>query len=279
MATFQTRDGICLHYTETGQGLPVLAIPGLTRNSTDFNHVAPHLEGLRLIRIDLRGRGLSEWASPETYTVVQETSDVLDLLDHLGLEKTAVLGTSRGGLIAMYMAFAHKERLSGALLNDIGPKIEASGLRIISSHVGKNPAQKTYDEAAEARAKLWNGFRNVPMSRWRAEVEQHYRETPNGLAIRYDPRLGESFSQDFNGEVPTAWPLFDALEGLPTALLRGETSDILSRETAKEMKSRRPDLIYGEVEGRGHVPFLDEPQSLEVIDDWIEALQRTCRAS
>lgn len=279
MATFQTSDGVCIHYTDTGTGLPVLAIPGLTRNSSDFNHVAPHLEGIRLIRIDLRGRGLSEWASPSTYTVVKETADVIDLLNHLGIDRVAILGTSRGGLIAMYMAFAHKDRLLGALLNDIGPKIEASGLRIISSYVGKNPAQKTYDEAAEARAKLWKGFTNVPKSRWRAEVEQHYRETPQGLVVRYDPRLGEAFSTDFDGEVPTAWPLFEALEGLPTALLRGETSDILSKETASEMASRRPDLIYAEVKGRGHVPFLDEPEALDVIDDWIDALQKVYHAS
>lgn len=279
MATFQTSDGLCINYTETGTGLPVLAIPGLTRNSTDFNHVAPHLEGVRLIRIDLRGRGLSEWAAPETYTVLQETADVLDLLDHLGIDKVAILGTSRGGLIAMYMALAHKDRLLGALLNDIGPKIEASGLRVISGYVGKNPVQSTYDEAALARSKLWKGFSNVPMSRWRAEVEQHYRETPQGLVVRYDPRLGDAFTADFDGEVPTAWPMFDALEGLPTALLRGETSDILSKDTAQEMTKRRPDLIYSEVKGRGHVPFLDEPEALEVIDDWIDALQRVYRAS
>lgn len=279
MATFQTSDGLCINYTETGTGLPVLAIPGLTRNSTDFNHVAPHLEGVRLIRIDLRGRGLSEWAAPETYTVLQETADVLDLLDHLGIDKVAILGTSRGGLIAMYMALAHKDRLLGALLNDIGPKIEASGLRVISGYVGKNPVQSTYDEAALARSKLWKGFSNVPMSRWRAEVEQHYRETPQGLVVRYDPRLGDAFTADFDGEVPTAWPMFDALEGLPTALLRGETSDILSKDTAQEMAKRRPDLIYSEVKGRGHVPFLDEPEALEVIDDWIDALQRIYRAS
>lgn len=279
MATFQTSDGLCINYTETGTGLPVLAIPGLTRNSTDFNHVAPHLEGVRLIRIDLRGRGLSEWAAPETYTVLQETADVLDLLDHLGIDKVAILGTSRGGLIAMYMALARKDRLLGALLNDIGPKIEASGLRVISGYVGKNPVQSTYDEAALARSKLWKGFSNVPMSRWRAEVEQHYRETPQGLVVRYDPRLGDAFTADFDGEVPTAWPMFDALEGLPTALLRGETSDILSKDTAQEMTKRRPDLIYSEVKGRGHVPFLDEPEALEVIDDWIDALQRIYRAS
>lgn len=279
MATFQTSDGLCINYTETGTGLPVLAIPGLTRNSTDFNHVAPHLEGVRLIRIDLRGRGLSEWAAPETYTVLQETADVLDLLDHLGIDKVAILGTSRGGLIAMYMALARKDRLLGALLNDIGPKIEASGLRVISGYVGKNPVQSTYDEAALARSKLWKGFSNVPMSRWRAEVEQHYRETPQGLVVRYDPRLGDAFTADFDGEVPTAWPMFDALEGLPTALLRGETSDILSKDTAQEMTKRRPDLIYSEVKGRGHVPFLDEPEALEVIDDWIDALQRVYRAS
>lgn len=273
MATFYTTDGICLHFTDEGKGLPVLAIPGLTRNGTDFNHVAPHLEGVRLIRIDLRGRGMSEWASPNTYTVIQEASDVIDLLNHLGIEKVAILGTSRGGLIAMYMALVHKNRLLGALLNDIGPKIEETGLKIIADFIGKNPPQKTFEEAAESRALYWKAFKNVPMSRWKAEVQQHYRETPQGLFNRYDPRLREGFIESLKGDLPAVWPMFDALEGLPTALLRGDGSDILSVETVEEMRKRRPDLFYAEVQGRGHVPFLDEPESLDVVDDWIEALK------
>ena len=171
MPEFRTRDGISLHYTDEGRGLPVLALAGLTRNGADFNHVAPHLAGVRLIRLDSRGRGQSDHADPDTYTIPQEAADVVALLDHLGLDKVAILGTSRGGLIAMLLAFTDKDRLLGVALNDIGPEIDPAGLKAIEHYVGRRPSQPTYDAAAEARARLMTAFADVPLSRWRAEVE------------------------------------------------------------------------------------------------------------
>ncbi len=157
MPSFTSADGLTLHYTDEGKGLPVIALAGLTRNGADFDHVAPHLP-VRLIRPDYRGRGQSDWADPATYTIPQEAADVLALMDHLGLEKAAILGTSRGGLIAMMLAATAKDRLLGVALNDIGPEIAAKGLDVIKDYIGRNPAQKTYAEAAEARAKLWTHF-------------------------------------------------------------------------------------------------------------------------
>ncbi len=97
MRKFKAADGVEIAYRDEGEGLPVLALSGLTRNSNDFNFVAPHLSGVRLIRMDYRGRGQSDWAPHTTYTVPQEAADTLALLDHLGIEKAAILGTSRGG--------------------------------------------------------------------------------------------------------------------------------------------------------------------------------------
>lgn len=97
MPHFTTADGLSLYYSDEGEGVPVLCLAGLTRNSRDFDFVAPHLSGVRLIRMDYRGRGRSDRASHTTYTVPQEAADALALLDHLGLEKAAILGTSRGG--------------------------------------------------------------------------------------------------------------------------------------------------------------------------------------
>ncbi len=61
------------------------------------------------------------------------------------------------------------------------------------------------------------------------------------------------------------WPLFDSLTGLPTAVIRGANSDILSAETFARMRARRPDLIASEVPDRGHVPFLDEPEAVQAV--------------
>lgn len=274
MPRFQSTDGASLHYTDDGAGLPVIALAGLTRNGGDFDHVAPHLPEVRLLRLDARGRGQSDFTGPKTYNVWQEAKDVVALLDHLGLPRAAVLGTSRGGLVGMVLATTAKDRLLGVALNDVGPVIEAKGLGVIAGYLGRRPVQKTWAEAASARAAQWTGFRDVPHDRWLHEVRNHYEETPEGLHLRYDPRLREAFLPPEGGEFPALWPFFDSLDGLPVAVVRGETSDILSRETLREMQRRRPDLIVANVPGRGHVPFLDEPESLEALRTWIAL----CRA-
>lgn len=272
MPHFTASDGTLLYYTDAGQGLPVIALAGLTRNGADFDHVAPHLP-VRLIRLDYRGRGQSEWADPATYTIPEEAADVLALMDHLGLEKAAILGTSRGGLIAMLLAATAKDRLLGVALNDIGPVIANKGLEVIKGYLGRNPAQKTYAEAAQARATLWTHFEGVPMDRWLAEVQAHYAQTPDGLAIRYDPKLRDAVLDAGAQPAPDLWPLFDALAGLPLALIRGANSDLLSLQTADEMARRRPDMIRADVPGRGHVPFLDESEALDALHLWLEKLQ------
>lgn len=273
MSKFTTIDGTSLHYTDEGEGLPVLCLAGLTRNGSDFDYVAPHLNNVRLIRMDYRGRGQSDWADHTTYTLPQEGQDALALLDHLGIEKAAILGTSRGGIIAMGLAATVKNRLLGVCLNDIGPDIAASGLEAIKNYLGRRPSFKTMSEAATQRAKLMVGFDNVPEERWRAEAEKHYLVKPDGLDINYDPKLRDAVLSGPQNLNPDLWPFFDALDGLPLALIRGTNSDLLSAETAEKMCERRPDMLFAESPDRGHVPFLDEPASLLVIKTWLGEMQ------
>lgn len=272
MPLYRSTDGLNLHYTDEGSGPPLLCLPGLTRNGHDFDHVAPHLGGFRLIRPDYRGRGLSDWADPASYTIPQEAQDILALMDHLGLERAAILGTSRGGLIAMVLGAIAAARITAVAFVDIGPVIEEAGLDVIKGYLGKTPPQKTWEEAAAARARLWTRFEGVPMDRWRAEVRAHYDQTPEGLVLRYDPRLRDAVLGAGAQPAPDLWPLYDALAGKPLALIRGVNSDLLSKATAEEMARRCPDLIRAEVPGRGHVPFLDEPEALAALQEW-SALQ------
>ena len=273
MPDFTAKDGTRLHYMDEGTGIPVLCLAGLTRNSHDFDHVAPHLPTMmpvRLIRMDYRGRGQSDWADPTTYTIPQEAEDALALLDHLGLEKAAILGTSRGGLIAMLLAATAKDRLLGVALNDIGPDIAESGLDVIKTYIGRRPAQKTYAEAAQFRAMTWTHFKEVPLSRWLGEVQNHYVETPEGLDLRYDPKLRDAVLDGGAQPSPDLWPLYDAMIGLPLCLIRGENSDLLTEATADEMLRRRIDMIRADIPGRGHVPFLDEDLALDALHEWLE---------
>ncbi|HPE24444.1 alpha/beta fold hydrolase [Albidovulum sp.] len=269
---FTASDGARLAYRDEGAGLPVLCLAGLTRSSTDFDFLVPHLDGVRLIRADYRGRGGSDWTGAETYTIPREAQDALDLLDHLGIGQAAILGTSRGGLIGMALAATSRDRLSGLCLNDIGPVIERGGLDRICDYVGRNPAARTIDDLAARMPRTMPGFDGVSPERWTDFARQLYEETETGLAIRYDPALRESFLAGYRAPVADLWPLFDACAGLPLALIRGANSDLLSPETAAEMQRRRPDMIFADVPDRAHVPFLDETESLQAIRAWLELL-------
>ncbi|WP_066706332.1 alpha/beta fold hydrolase [Celeribacter ethanolicus] len=272
---FTTKDGLKLAYDIQGDGAPLLCLAGLTRNMDDFEPVVDHFaDRAQVIRLDSRGRGASDYDPAfMNYTIPQEAADALALLDHLGIDKAAILGTSRGGLIAMGLTAAAKHRLSGVLLNDIGPELDPSGLSHIMDYLGRPSAYKSFDDAAEKLPKaLGAQFPNVSHEQWRSYARRIWAEGERRLELRYDPKLRDAIeAQSVTGAVDL-WPFFDAFEDLPLALLRGENSNLLSRACVAEMQRRRPDMISAEVRDRGHVPFLDEPESLDVIARFLEAL-------
>jgi pimeloyl-ACP methyl ester carboxylesterase len=272
MPSFQTSDGLALHYTDEGTGTPLLCLAGLTRDGRDFDFVAPHLSHMRMIRLDYRGRGQSDWADPATYTPLIEARDVVELIDHLALPKVAILGTSRGGLIAMTLAATVKDRLLGVALNDVGPELNRAGLERISSYIGKRPAFKSYDALLEIWPDLAQGFYNVPTSRFREEITRLYTQGDTGLELTYDPALRTGVLAALDAELPDLWPMFEALAGLPLCALRGENSNLLAKTTFLKMQDRRPDMIAAEIPDRGHVPYLDEPESLTTLLKWTDLL-------
>ena len=270
MPQFTTPDGARIAYADQGTGLPLLCLPGLTRTMADFDYLAPHLPPLRLIRMDYRGRGGSDWTGAATYTVVQEAADVLAVLDHLSLAQVAILGTSRGGLIAMVLAAMAPARLLGVCFNDIGPVVERAGLERIGDYVGRNPTARTHAAMAKVLARS-PGFA-APAGRWLEEAQKHYVATPDGLRITYDPALRVSYLAGMAAPTVDLWPTFDALSGIPVALIRGANSDLLSQATANEAARRHPGLMFANVPDRAHIPFLDEPESLDVVRQFLGAL-------
>jgi len=139
----------------------------------------------------------------------------------------------------------------------------------ILDYLGHNPKYRTLDEAALDLPRVMDGFHNIPPARWLAEAARLWRETPDGLQINYDPRLRDAVLASADKLTPDLWPLFDTMAGLPLALLRGKNSNLLSPKTVAEMRRRRPDMLFGEVPDRAHIPLLDEPESLVVIRDFI----------
>ncbi len=273
MPRFRTSDGLSLHYQDEGRGAPVLCLAGLTRNAMDFNFLMPFLPDHRVIRLDYRGRGRSDFA-PDflSYSIAREALDVVELLDHLGLGRVALIGTSRGGLIAMLLAATHPDRLSAVVLNDIGPVLSGGGLERIIDYVGMEPAFADYDAAAIGLSALYaDSFPGVPVLRWRLQARMMWHEKPGGgLGLRYDPRLRDALiaqneATPEGGSDPDMWGLFDAAAALPLAVIRGANSDLLSAQTLAQMQARAPGMHAVTVPDRGHVPFLDEAESLAAI--------------
>lgn len=274
MPRFEVSDGLSLHYEDKGSGPPVLCLAGLTRNSGDFSFLADHMSHTRLIRLDYRGRGQSDYPDDyTTYNILREAQDAAELLDHLEIERVTLVGTSRGGLVGMALSACHQGRLNGAVLNDIGPEVAPAGLERIMDYVGKEPPLPDLETAAEAlKAGHEDKFPGVPLSRWRAQAELMWFEKPEGgLGLRYDARLRDALTgQAGAGEAADLWTLFDGLNDLPLAVIRGANSDLLALETVEKMQSRHSGLIVATVPDRGHVPFLDEPEALSAIDTLLE---------
>jgi pimeloyl-ACP methyl ester carboxylesterase len=256
---------------------PVVCLPGLTRNSRDFEPVFDLLEGRRrVVAMDLRGRGRSDRASdPSTYTPTTELQDVLTVLDHLQLERVALIGTSRGGIIGMAMAAVAKQRLVGLLLNDIGGQIEAASLQRIAERTGLPVHYANWDEAAEGFARSAVGFAPLPHEVWLKVVKRIYHESGVGIVENHDLALAKTLSPPEKiaaGKPAELWPLVPGLTGLPLALLRGEGSDLLSVATVERMQAMLPDIRVTKIPGRGHVPFLDEAESIAAIEDWLSQI-------
>lgn len=268
MPDFITSDGVRLHYTDQGSGESILCLAGLTRNSRDFAYLVPHLRAYRVICMDYRGRGNSDHpADFMSYNIMREGEDAIDLLNHLDIAKTTLIGTSRGGLIAMALSVAHPGRLARVVLNDIGPEVTDDGIARIMDYVGKTPPFADLNEAATALATgLGQDFPGVPLTRWREAADYMWEEVKGGLKLRYDPRLRDALiGQAGVGEAPDLWQLFDGMKDLPLATIRGANSDLFAQETLEKMQARRPDMITAIVPDRGHVPFLDEPEAVRAI--------------
>jgi len=264
---------------ERGEPLPVLCLSGLTRNSRDFESIAPRLSlTRRVICPDYRGRGRSQYAAdPKSYRPDVELDDVLLLLDALTIARVAVIGTSRGGIVAMVMAAKAKERLAGICFNDIGPHVDAAGLLRIRSYLGVAPRFTTWEQAAASIQATNPGFKNISDEGWLAFARRVFRDEDGVPKADYDLRLGEGFpgAEDIAaGKVADIWPMFDQTIPLTSVVLRGENSDLLSVETVAEMQRRHPALAAVTVKDRAHVPLLDESESIAAIESWLAAVDQ-----
>ena len=277
-------DGLKLHArdyagAEGPARLPVIAIHGLTRNSRDFETVAPYIAatGRRVLALDVRGRGLSDRdPRPMRYVPPTYAKDVLALMDQLGVARAVFLGTSMGGLITMAIALFRPKAIAGAILNDVGPEVSPVGLGRIASYVGKAAPVEDWAGAAAA-VKLTNeiAFPDRPQEFWDAFARRTHREDATGRPVLdYDPDISAPIrAAGPKALTPNLWPFFNRLaKRAPTLLVRGANSDLLAASTVEKMRRKHRGMGYAEIPGIGHAPMLDEPEAKAAILEFLERL-------
>lgn len=273
---FESQDGLKLYYRDFGAentGTPVICLPGLTRNSRDFEDLANYLsDRRRVITCDFRGRGYSEYDENwENYHPLTYVQDTWTLLEHLGIDKIIVVGTSLGGLCAMVMATTQGERVAGVVMNDIGPEINPAGLERVKEYTGRVPPVSSWDEAVAQSKEIYGEWLpELSDEDWKKMAWRAYRENENGVPhLDMDPTIGEAVRK-VGEQKGDPWALFDSLRDKPVTLLWGVMSDILTKDIIDKMTANKPDLNVVAVPNRGHVPLLDEPECRAALDAYLE---------
>lgn len=276
---FTAPDGVKTYYRRypAGSGserLPVLCMHGLTRNSRDFEKVAPRIagQGRSVIAVDVRGRGRSDYdPNPDNYTPAKYVEDMIGLLGSVGWHEVVALGTSMGGLMTMVMAAATPGIVKAAAINDIGPVIDPKGLKRIQGYVGGGGPYNSWEDAAEAVRSI-NGvaFPNeTDHEFWLAFARRICREEDGKVVLDYDPAISRPVQ---SGDVapPDLWPFFDALAAVPLLLVRGALTDLLSMDTVEEMQRRSPQMTLAQVPNVGHAPLLTEAVAQDALDAFLD---------
>jgi pimeloyl-ACP methyl ester carboxylesterase len=262
------RDGLRLHARDYGPlaapALPVICLPGFARTAADFHELALALaqdeaRPRRVLALDYRGRGRSAydktWAN---YDLRVELDDMMQLLTAAGIEQAIFIGTSRGGLLTMALAAARPALIKGAVLNDVGPVIDARGLLRIRGYVGKLPTPRSYAEGAEILKRLSDQqFPLFGEAEWEMMARRTWTERDGKLVPDYDPNLMKVLEElDLEAPLPALWSYFDGLNAVPLLAIRGANSDLLAEKTLQEMGERHPDCETFVAPGQGHAPLL-----------------------
>lgn len=275
---FVVRDGLRLHYRDypgRDDRLPLLCLPGLTRNARDFASFAEHHSPeRRVLVLENRGRGLSEYDPlPERYNPLTYAGDVIQLLDELGIPQAIFVGTSLGGLVTMVVAVTMPQRIAAAILNDVGPELTQEGLDRIRNYLGRDARFTSWDEVAEVLATNNKGVpAHYTQNDWVRMAKRVCREEAGEIRFDYDMAIVKPF--ETNGAAPNVdmWPLFAALAQRPLLVVRGEKSDLLSAEAAQKMQEAAPATRFAVIPDVGHAPDLDEPEAVAAIDDFLNSL-------
>lgn len=278
-----SRDGLRLYARDYaaasgGSRLPVICLHGLTRNSKDFEEVAPRLAagGRRVLVPDVRGRGRSDRdGDPRNYQPKVYARDILDLMDSLGIASAVFVGTSMGGLITMVVSALRLRAIAAVILNDVGPEVDRRGIDRILSYAGKGAPIANWADATDY-VRQTNGvaFPDYADSDWEAFAKRTFRDDYGVPILDYDPAI----AVPLGGAPPKTRSLMATLlfrrmaRKRPTLLVRGELSDLTTAEIASRMQRSAPRLRVVAVPGVGHAPMLTELTATKAIDEFLKSV-------
>jgi pimeloyl-ACP methyl ester carboxylesterase len=248
----------------------LVCVHGLTRNGADFEPLAQALcRHYRVLSVDIVGRGASDWlADPSRYVYPQYLGDMTALIARSGAQQVDWVGTSMGGFLGMMMAAMRGSPIRRLVMNDVGPFIPRAALERIAGYVGNDPRFADRDELERTMREIYAPFGPFTDAQWQAMVDSSLRETPEGnLGFAYDPRIAVPLTAQPAADVD-AWTLWDRVSA-PVLLLRGERSDLLLEETAREMCERGPGARLHEVPGVGHAPSLMSGAQIDAVREFL----------
>jgi pimeloyl-ACP methyl ester carboxylesterase len=276
---YSTADGLRLFYRDYAgtNPMPVLCLPGLTRNARDFSGLAESLSPrYRVLTPDLRGRGRSAWDPNWTnYHPGTYLTDVLALLAHAQIDRLIIVGTSLGGILAMLIGASLPQRVAGIVLNDVGPEVATDAVARISQYVGRSAPVKNWSEAADqARATYGAALPDFSDKDWLGYAHRSYSENTEGVPVLdMDPKIGDAVrAASGAGPAPDLWPLWITLRSMPMLAIRGEHSDVLTGATLARMAQEHPNLQTLIVPNRGHAPTLEEDLCIAGIERFLTSI-------
>ncbi|MGH6893382.1 MAG: alpha/beta fold hydrolase [Dongiaceae bacterium] len=261
-----------MRYLEWGanDGRPaVLCVHGLTPNAHDFDRLAERLaRRFRVIAVDVVGRGGSDWLTdPAHYAYAQYQADMAALIARLDVERVHWVGTSMGGLIGLFMAAMPKTPLVSLFMNDVGPVIPKAALQRIADYVGLDNRFASIEAFERHIRKVHAPFGPLTDDEWAHLVRHGHRPLPDGsFGMAYDPAIADNFEKGI-ADVDL-WAFWDRI-AVPTFVLRGAESDILSAATTEEMTRRGPRPRIVELAGIGHAPALMAEDQIALIESWL----------
>lgn len=268
-------------YVEWGpeeSDVPVLCVHGLTRQGRDFDYLAADLarRGRRVVCPDLPGRGRSQHL-PDSgdYALPQYCADMNALIARMGVAEVDWVGTSLGGLIGIVLAGLPGSCIRRLVVNDIGPYVSSIGLMRIGAYLGDMPRSfTTFARAERYFREILAPYGELSDEQWRHITEHSVRwdETRHVFVMLCDREIARAFRNPWLVSL-NLWKYWERIS-VPTLVLHGARSDLLTHELCDEMLERNPSATVHRFEECGHVPPLFEPHQIKIVTDFLTAARR-----